>query len=162
MTVVAWSFGCAVAAHVMAHTAWPVHDALAINGTVTPEDDLLGIPRRWMDATAESLPQGGWPKFVRRMCLDKAAREDFQTHAPQRDLHGAIAELEVLRHFATPEVCGFNRALIGTKDRIILPENQERGWQRFAVPVHKIAAPHYPFHLWSTWEELLATGMSCP
>ena len=74
-----------------------MHEALAINGTVTPEDDEVGIPRRWMDATAESLLQGGWPKFVRRMCLDKSARQDFQAHAPERDLAGAIDELEVLR-----------------------------------------------------------------
>ena len=71
VTVVAWSFGCAVAAQCMARHSWPVQEALAINGTVTPEDDEVGIPRRWMDATAESLLQGGWPKFVRRMCLDQ-------------------------------------------------------------------------------------------
>jgi biotin synthesis protein BioG len=157
VTVVAWSFGCAVAAQVLAREMWPVRHMLAINGTVTPEDDQVGIPRRWLDATAESLLQGeGWPKFVRRMCLDKAARQDFRVHAPQRDLAGAIDELKVLRSLETPAACGFNRALVGTKDRIILPENQERGWSRFDVPVQSIAAPHYPFHLWSTWEELLS------
>lgn len=157
VTVVAWSFGCAVAAQVMAREPWPVRRTLAINGTVTPEDDQFGIPHRWLDATAASLLQGdGWPKFVRRMCLDKAARQDFQAHAPQRDLAGAVEELQTLRSLKTPAACGFDRALVGTKDRIILPENQQRGWSRFDVPVQSLAAPHYPFHLWSTWEELLS------
>ncbi len=157
VTIVAWSFGCAVAAQWMFHHSWPVHEALAINGTVTPEDDKVGIPRRWMDATAESLLQGGWPKFVRRMCLDPVARQDFEQHAPERDLPGAVAELEVLRTLAPPADCGFTRALIGANDKILLPRNQQRGWERFGVPVQMIAAPHYPFHIWNSWEELLAT-----
>lgn len=157
ISIVAWSLGCAAAAQVMARTQWPVQEALAINGTVTPEDDEVGIPKRWMDATAESLLQGGWPKFVRRMCLDRTARQDFEEHAPERDLAGAVTELDDLRRLAAPTQCGFTRALIGTKDRIISPENQRRSWERFGVPVRMIPAPHYPFHFWQTWEELLAT-----
>ena len=158
VTIVAWSFGCGVAAQVIAHGNWPVQVALALNGTVTPEDDEVGIPKRWLDATAESLLQGGWSRFVRRMCWDKAARQDFEGHAPQRDLAGAVAELDVLRQLTTPARCDFTRALIGTQDRIILPENQQRCWERFHVPVQRITAPHYPFHLWQSWEELLLAG----
>ncbi len=159
ITVIAWSFGCAVAAQIMAHSNWPLRHALAINGTVTPEDDHVGIPKRWLDATAENLHDEGWPKFVRRMCLGKAARQDFADHAPERDQASLVAELDVLRQITAPAQCRFTRALVGTKDRIILPENQQRCWDQLEVPVQTIAAPHYPFHLWNTWDELLTIAL---
>lgn len=160
VTIVAWSFGCAAAAQVMACVACRPQQALAINGTVTPESETMGIATNVLDGTAESLLNGGWDRFVRRMCLDKAARLDFGNHLPKRDLPGALTELADLRAIPTPQNCLFSRALVGTRDRIILPENQDRGWQRFAVPVHRITAPHYPFYLWDSWEDLLLSNSS--
>ncbi len=157
ITVVAWSFGCAIANQIMARSHWPLRDAVAINGTVTPEDEHMGIPKRWLDATAANLHEDGWTKFVRRMCLGKAARQDFFDHSPKRDLASIVEELDDLRQLATPRECHFRRALIGSKDRIILPENQQRCWEHFGIPFQTIAASHYPFHVWNSWDELLAT-----
>ncbi|MFO7902347.1 MAG: alpha/beta fold hydrolase [Planctomycetota bacterium] len=156
VTVVGWSFGCAVAARIMARADWPVRDALAINGTVVPEDDQLGIPSHRLDATAQGLLQGGWPKFVRRMCVERTARLHFQKRVPQRELAGALIELDALRSLGTPEVSGFTQAIVGSRDKIIWPENQERCWRRFGVPTRSLDVPHYPFHLWQSWEEVLA------
>lgn len=158
IAIVAWSFGCAVAAHFMEAMDWPVSDALAINGTVVPEHEEWGIPAQWLDATAETLLQGGWPKFVRRMCPDKVGRHHFQKHVPQRDLTGALSELEVLRGLLPPRTSRFRRAIVGLKDRIIRPENQTRCWQEFDVPTQTLDAPHYPFHLWPSWDDVLELG----
>ncbi|MFW6170311.1 MAG: alpha/beta fold hydrolase [Planctomycetota bacterium] len=157
VTVVAWSFGCAAAARIMAQAKWRIWDALAINGTVIPEDDQLGIPSQRLDATAEGLLQGGWPKFVRRMCVERTARLHFQKRVPQRDLAGALQELDVLRNLGTLETSGFTHAIVGLQDKIIRPENQQRCWRRFGVPTRTLDAPHYPFHLWRSWEQMLAT-----
>ena len=155
ITVVGWSFGCAVAARVMAGARWRVREALAINGTVVPEHEELGIPGRWLDATARNMLNGGWPKFVRRMCSATAARQDFQAHCPQRDLAGSVAELEELRRLSAPTVCGFSRALVGSEDKIILPRNQRCCWEKYGIAARTITAPHYPFHLWESWEDVL-------
>lgn len=155
ITVIAWSFGCAVAAHIMAQASWSIHGAVAINGTVVPEHDELGIPTRWLDATAGNMLRGGWPKFVRRMCSEASARADFQEHSPQRDLVGAAAELDALRRLNAPRSCNFRRALVGSEDRVILPRNQRRCWEQYGITARTISAPHYPFHLWNSWEDLL-------
>lgn len=152
----AWSLGCAVANRVAQERRWTLSCALAINGTLIPEDDHVGIPARWMDATAQHLTTGGWDKFVARMCPDAASRAAFDAARPGRPLEGAVEELQVLRRLAPTTACIFDAAVVSPIDRIILPENQRRCWERFAVPVHSIDAPHYPFHLWASWEEALS------
>ena len=153
--VVAWSLGCAVAARALAAGGWPAGDRVAINGTVCPEDETRGIPARWMSATADNLAAGGWRKFVRRMCSEPAALADFEANPPDRDVPGLIAELQVLRQLPAPVRAGFDRAWVGTDDRIILAENQRRCWEHYGVPVVSAKAPHHPFHWWKTWEETL-------
>jgi biotin synthesis protein BioG len=156
--VVAWSFGCAVAAHAMEAAPWQADEALAINGTVVPEHDLLGVPTALLDATAAGLNELAWSKFVRRMCRHSQARSYFERHAPTRDLTGAAAELAVLRRLGPPQRCRFTRAVVGSDDKIIDPANQRRVWQQHQVPVQTMDLPHYPFYVWQSWERLLAAA----
>ena len=58
--------------------------------------------------------------------------------------------------FAIDAEYASDAALVSEQDRILLPENQRRCWERYAVPVQSIDGPHYPFHLWPSWEEVLA------
>ena len=156
MNLAAWSLGCAVANITAQERRWRPTQSLAINGTVIPEDDLDGIPGRWLTATSQGLTNGGWEKFIRRMCPDSESRAAFDTARPHRNLRDAAEELETLRRLQTPLSCLFTTALVGEADRIIVPENQRRCWQRYGVPVRAIDAGHYPFHLWRSWEEVLA------
>lgn len=159
VAVVAWSFGCAAAARLLvANLEAPISDTVAINGTMSPESDDCGIPARLLDATSRNLMSGGWARFVRRMCHDDAARRQFESQAPQRSLQELVDELQALRQLTPPSGCRFKRALIGKNDRIIVPQNQQRGWERYGVPTVSLDAPHYPFHLWNSWEEVLAAG----
>ncbi len=156
--LVAWSLGCAVANRVAHEQRWALSQAIAINGTLIPEDEQAGIPARWMDATARQLTEGGWGKFVKRMCPDAGSREAFEAGAPGRDLREAVEELQELRRMPEPSACVFRAALVSETDRIIVAENQSRCWARYAVPVRVLQGPHYPFHLWGSWEEVLACG----
>ena len=155
-SLLAWSLGCAVANRAAMACGWTFQRALAINGTLIPEDDHAGIPARWMTATAQHLTTGGWEKFVGRMCPDEASRSAFDAARPNRDLCGAVEELQILRRLPPPAACIFDTALVSETDRVLLPENQLACWARYGVPVHRLRAPHDPFHLWSSWEEALA------
>ena len=126
--LVAWSLGCAAANHVAQERRWTFSRALAINGTLIPEDDQTGIPARWLGATAEKLTDGGWEKFIRRMCPDAPSRAAFDGGRPCRDLNEVVEELEALRRLPPPRACVFGAALVSELDRIIVPENQRRCW----------------------------------
>lgn len=157
--LVAWSLGCAAANHVARERRWTFSRALAVNGTLFPQDDRAGVPARWIAATAQRLTDGGWERFIERMCPDAESRAAFDAGRPCRDLQSSVEELEALCALPAPQACIFHSALVSEFDRIIRPENQRNCWSRHAVPVRSIRAPHYPFHLWSTWEEVLACAV---
>ncbi len=154
--LVAWSFGCAVANRVTLERGWTLTRALAINGTLVPQDAERGIPDRLLTATAEHLPAGGWEKFVRRMCAAPAAYAHFDARRPDRSPAEQAEELAALRTLSAPAVCVFRTARVAAADRIIAPDNQRRCWAQHGVPALPLDGPHYPFHLWQTWEEVLA------
>jgi len=156
MALAAWSLGCAAANRVAHERGWTFSRSVAINGTLVPEDEQAGIPARWIAATALGLADGGWQKFVRRLCPDARAREVFDGGLPGRDWRGAAEELQCLRRFPPPDACLFDVALVSEQDRIILPENQRRCWDRYAVPTFSLPGPHDAFPLWTHWEEVLA------
>ncbi len=158
--LVAWSLGCAAANRVAQACCWSLTRAVAINGTLIPEDDHAGIPARWIEATAQHLTEGGWERFVRRMCPDTGSRTAFDAARPDRNLQGAVAELQFLRRLPAPRASVFRQALVSGTDRVILPGNQQCCWDRYAVPTCPIQGPHYPFHLWTRWEEVLACARS--
>lgn len=153
-TLLAWSFGCAAANTVAQTFRWKPSRSVAINGTLQPESDSAGIPARLLDSTAANLLTGGWEKFVARMCPDEASRRVFNAARPLRKLNEAITELQSLRQIAAPASSIFNSALIGEGDRIILPSHQRCCWERYAVPCTRLSCGHFPFHLWSSWEEI--------
>lgn len=156
LSLVAWSLGCAAGNCVAQQLRWELTRAVAISGTLLPEDEEAGIPTRWMEATARHVANGGWEKFVRRMCPDEPSIAAFNAAPPSRRLDEAVEELQVLRRLPAPASCVFRAAAVCAADRIILPENQRRCWSRYGVPAREIAAPHYPFHLWHSWEEVLS------
>ena len=49
----------------------PICERVALNGTVTPVDDLKGIPQQVFEGTLEGLNEVALEKFIRRMCLKK-------------------------------------------------------------------------------------------
>ncbi|PTN36994.1 pimeloyl-ACP methyl esterase BioG family protein [Desulfonatronum sp. SC1] len=154
--LVAWSLGCAAANRAAGRHRWCLATALAIAGTLTPEDDQTGIPAHWIDATTANLHKGGWEKFLARMRAPDESRPAMAyTPSPCRDINARAAELETLRHLPPPEAAIFTAAFIATRDRIIRPDAQRRCWAHYGVPTHDIAAPHNPFSRWRTWEELV-------
>ena len=68
----------------------PICERVALNGTVTPVDDLKGIPQQVFEGTLEGLNEGTLEKFIRRMCLKKENLETFLSKRPQR----AVEELQ--------------------------------------------------------------------
>jgi len=161
--VVAWSLGCAIANRVVInHSLRPVC-AIAIAGTLTPEDDRTGIPPRWMAATLAHLDSGAWRKFLVRMRLpgspviDPPRPSETDGETPARR-----AELHVLRQLPPPRTSIFTHALVPRHDRIIRPDAQHRCWDHYHTPAHDLDAPHDPFNRWPTWDAVLRAAPPPP
>ena len=81
VTVVAWSLGVFVATLALAERGLPIVRAVAINGTLFPMHDTLGIPQKIFLGTLENLNEEGIKRFNRRMCGSRDA-VDGSPHQP--------------------------------------------------------------------------------
>ena len=158
ITVVAWSMGVWAAEQVLSKAGLPLRQAIAINGTPKPVDDELGIPVALAQITWDGLTPESLRRFYRRMLgsgsLLKQMEESGQM--PVIDFDERKEELrQIIAQQPYPET-GFtwNKAVICTGDAIFPPTNLRAEWQGKAEII-ELDAPHYPFHLFKTWEEVL-------
>lgn len=139
----AWSLGVYAASLVLPGLGCNVSMAVAINGTLWPVDDDLGIPHAVYDATAASLSAESLERFNRRMC--GAHRAVFEARRPLRSVDSLRAELLHIRDCAAdrgrPQFTGWTQAVLSSRDRIFPIANMRRAWP--ATPQLELDEPHY-------------------
>jgi hypothetical protein len=156
--LVAWSMGVWAAATVFAQGGARFGEAVAVNGTGRPIDDECGIPAGLFHATLESFSGRARDSFFRRMCDGPDLRGEFLPHAPLREVEDQRRELLALARTAAAGVQPpgpFTSAVVGSRDRIMPPENQLRYWQG-VIPCRTAHLPHLPFSRRMGWREILA------
>jgi pimeloyl-[acyl-carrier protein] methyl ester esterase len=158
ITVIAWSFGVWVAQQVELPV---VERAIAINGTLYPVHDTLGIPTGVFQATLSSYSEESRHRFNRRMCGSREAFACFSTMSPDRETAEQKEELERLnehfqkRHLPDGAAWHYNHAIIGGRDLVFPSQQQYAAWKGVSQTVIADMA-HFPFFHFSTLQELLA------
>lgn len=156
VVLAAWSMGV-WAAGIFAPQAEKIAASVAVNGTSRPIDNRYGIPCALYEDTVRSFSEKSRASFTRRMCGGAGPAERFRRMGPERPLDGQRRELEAIRRHCDAgeprERFPFDAAVIGGRDRIVPPENQERHWRPGGYELLP-GMPHFPFfHL--GWEELI-------
>lgn len=143
--LVAWSMGVWVASQVLAASPGLVGSSVAVNGTPFPVDGEKGIAPAVFCGTLDGLSEQTLDRFFRRMCGDSGALEAFRMKAPRRPVEELRRELEAVgKVSARLPVSPFRweRAIVGTRDKIFLPDNQRRAWEGLAK-VEERQIEHY-------------------
>ena len=139
----AWSLGVYAASLVLPDMGCAISTAVAINGTLWPVDDELGIPHAVYDATAANLTAESLERFNRRMC--GAHRPVFEARRPLRTVDSLRAELLHIRECAAdrsrPQFTGWTQAVLSSRDKIFPIANMRRAWP--ATPQFELDEPHY-------------------
>ena len=142
--LIAWSMGVWAASMVLQDMDLPICESVALNGTVTPVDDLKGISQQVFEGTLEGLNEVTLEKFIRRMCLKKENLETFLLKRPQRAVEELQEELrrigEQVKSCAVPSFA-WERAVIGKNDLIFTAVSQRNAWTGTEVAEYDI--PHY-------------------
>ncbi|GAB5435887.1 pimeloyl-ACP methyl esterase BioG family protein [Falsiruegeria mediterranea] len=147
-TLLAYSFGVASYAHWQASNPDPFDIKIAVNGTLTPVNRTTGIPPVAMEKTIETLSPQAYQVFLARCFGGKQDRAEI-------DVEARKAELIAIGERGDAPAVQFDHIWISTKDKIMPPANQLRGWQGQSEHVTQIDAPHVPFARWSTWQEVI-------
>lgn len=148
--VVAWSLGVWVAGHVLGNSRAPIREAVAVNGTPRPLDDIYGIPDAVFKGTLDGLNEVSLGKFRRRMCGSTAVLQVFMSHGPQRTASELKDELSALYHAIKSEPepdFRWTAALAGQADMIFPFRNQQAFWTDRSVPIEVCNEAHYSENL---------------
>ena len=144
--LLAWSMGV-FAASLTAHQLLPrITKRIAVNGTLTPIHDRLGIPEAIFDGTLRGLSPTSLRKFYRRMCLTAQQFAAFMADKPKRDIDELIDELhsiETLSILHTEQITQWDLAVISRHDAVFSAVNQAEAWRGLA-PVQMMDAAHLP------------------
>lgn len=166
--LIAWSFGVA------AYSAWSqcsspkkqlasvqFDQMIAINGTMHPVDRFLGIPNAIMLKTIKTLSQKSFEVFVRRSFVDNAL-PNLNINVSERR-----QELEAILVRKHSVIEGWDRVWISNQDKIFPTKNLLNAWQAYnekqnqfhkkTAELKYCEAPHSPFHLWSSWNEIISS-----
>lgn len=144
IVLIAWSMGVYAASMTIHAIDRLISVRIAVNGTLSPVDNLRGIPETIFEGTASSLDERNLRKFFRRMCGDRQTTERFMLAAPSRPVVELVDELRAIYPepwFANPKVSEWDLAVIGRDDAIFPACNQQRAWQ--GTPVAVVDRPHY-------------------
>jgi hypothetical protein len=162
-----WSLGVWAAQDILrdqADVCSRIVRSVAINGTLSPVDDMEGIPRNVFQGTLEGLNEASLDKFFRRMTGSAQDYEAFVLRAPRRSLQDVKEELSALLAgvddskasgiMDTSTSLIWDEAWIGNRDRIFPPDNMRRYWDG-RTRVRELDLPHYPFGAFDHWRNIL-------
>lgn len=139
--LVAWSFGVWVSEMLFKNTEFS--KAIALNGTPFPVHDLFGIPTRVMDVTIHGLMKSGMELFDKRTYGEHSDKFPHKHYSGTKDDY--VYELELLNEYARAEyhpAIKWDKAIIGTEDKIFPVENMKRYWNTLG---DLLPLQHFPF-----------------
>ena len=154
--LVAWSMGVWAAGNIFQKTNFNFKKSIAINGTLSPVDDLFGIPEGIFKGTIENFSERNKQKFDRRMLGSKEDFQKYQDIPNSRTLENQLSELELIHKLAKNKTIdfSFDKAIIGTGDLIFPTQNQINFWSG-KTEVKEIESAHFPFFNFNTWAEIV-------
>ncbi|WP_120501438.1 pimeloyl-ACP methyl esterase BioG family protein [Roseovarius sp. EL26] len=147
VTLLAYSFGVASAAHWLAQSGAEPDKLVAVAGTLYPADSSLGIAPETVRATADGLTDVSFARFCRRAGVTG--------QAPAINLTAAQAELHAIADRGAAPDRQFDRIWIPDRDRIIPTDAQIAAWQGQGDVVRHTDGPHVPFGAGQNWAEWL-------
>lgn len=144
--LLAWSMGVFAASRVLAPSDSKISLRIAVNGTLSPIDDNLGIPENVYYSTLENLSEKSLQKFFRRMSYGKEDRSLFESLMPRRDIVELADELRAVAEAAKVQPdCDFrwDLAVVGLNDLIFPPANQQKAWTQKDVRMRTLDRGHF-------------------
>ncbi len=158
--LMAWSMGVWVGQRLFSDLRNCFRATVAINGTLCPIHDDLGIPEEVLTATVQNYSAESRQKLYRRMCRGKGLCASFQANLPGRSQESQREELEVLLGMCDCQRAQesiYSHIMIADRDLIMPTANQLKFWK--AERPHQFHGHHFPFYLWPSWDALLVEAL---
>lgn len=132
INVIAWSFGVWACGNVI-NNFNNLKNVIAINGTLIPIDNNLGIPEKIFNLTLTHLSEENYVRFFKNMFKDGEKGEADLNKLPKGNIENQKHELQQIQKMSAEKNCAenakfFNKVFISTNDKIIPAKNQLNFW----------------------------------
>ncbi len=158
VSLVSWSIGVWAGQKLFSSQEEIFHRTIAVNGTLCPMHDELGIPEEIFEGTLLNYDEAGRKKFYHRMCRDKRIYKYFLQNQPKRAIDNQLGELAALKKMidCTPaENSIYQQVLVTDHDLVVPTSNQLQYWQGTRTTITLLPGVHFPFTSWKSWDEFL-------
>lgn len=156
VVLIGWSMGVWAGQKLFAKVQHRFTKTMAINGTLAPIDDHLGIPCSLFTKTYNDYNEVTNHKFYRRMCREKANLDRFIANKPHRSLESRKSELGSLLDHAVNiplDQSIYTDIIVADKDFVVPTRNQLQFWQK--KHILRLDGYHFLFYGWRNWDELV-------
>ncbi len=140
--LIAWSMGV----YMSSLLQLPFTKKIAFCGTGNPIDAGEGIAPKIYTLTIDSFSEKTLPLFSKKIGF---AMDTSRSATELRQ------ELIAIQGYDLPKATFFDYAFIASQDSIFPPKAQEKHWAKNAKKIISLNCKHYPFHLFSCWQEIL-------
>lgn len=152
--LISWSMGVMISS-IFGLKLGKLDKKIAINGTIKPIDDNLGILKKIYDLTIKGFNQLSCEKFVKRMFVETTA---FSPFLPKRTLEELKNELISLKTYNGDENFSFDLVYISEYDKIIPTQNQLNFWNKRNEQILMLDCGHFPTSIFENLNESLLSN----
>lgn len=158
-TLITWSMGV-FAAYEMRELFIDFDCKIAINGTVTPVDDMFGIPAKMFELTLKHAAKGLEGKFYQNVFSTADEFSRYLVSPVERTTENRVSELEnlydLIKNKKEQEYEKFyDFAIVSEVDKIIPSKNQIASHKKNNVEVITLPYGHFPFYKFTNWDEII-------
>ena len=147
--LITWSMGVYMSTQIHA----PFTRKIAFCGTGNPIDLKEGIAPKVYRLTVQSFSEKTLPVFSEKIGFQ------MDNTRPAKNLQ---EELIAIQNYDFPQSAFFDCAFIADKDTIFPPKAQNAYWCKNAKKIIHLQTKHYPFHLFSSFQEILDMAGNFP
>lgn len=158
INLITWSMGVYVAYYLQ--NELPKCDLkIAINGTTSPIDNKLGIPKKVFELSVNQAKIGFDDKFYDYTFDNEQDYMHYKQNPIERSLIDCATELLFLDDLVknNPIEYGnfYDKAIIGTRDNIMPTKNQINFHNTHEIQQIKLERGHFPYYNFKNWYEII-------
>ena len=132
---------------------------IAINGTVYPVDNELGIPLKPFLLTLKHAQIGLQGKFYRNLFISDDDYERYSKKQILRTVENRVCELKSLYESIKNADIIYDKfydfAIVSKFDKIIPAVNQINFWDKNNVEIKLVESGHFPYYNYRHWNDIL-------
>lgn len=147
--LIAWSMGV----YMSTQLDISLTQKIAFCGTGNPIDLKEGIAPKIYQLTVKSFSEKTLPAFSEKIGFGMDSTRSAQE---------LQQELIAIQNYDFPKSAFFDCAFVADMDRIFPPGAQENYWSKNAKKIIRLHTKHYPFHLFSSFKEILTLAGNEP